>query len=285
MLLLATKTLLTPILLALCTAASHHWGNAVGGWLLGLPLASGPLSLFLALQHGGRFAAAAARSSLLGFLAVGVFCLVYLALAKSRSWRLSLSGAMVACLSTVALLALVDLSIEHTIALVVIVLVGMNATLGKTSVAKASAAPSLGGVALRMMLAGTVVFVLTAFSGLLGGTLTGLLAPLPILAGIMTVAAHRKEGPDSARGLLRGIVVGMWGGVAFFAVIGLFIGQMPQMVAYALATVAAALAGGAATGISSLHLGLRLQQYLHDSGFSSAFHRFDTVFERVSFRD
>ena len=84
MLLLATKTLLTPILLALCTAASHHWGNAVGGWLLGLPLASGPLSLFLALQHGGRFAASAARSSLLGFLAVGVFCLVYLALAKSR---------------------------------------------------------------------------------------------------------------------------------------------------------------------------------------------------------
>ena len=87
MLLLAAKTLLTPLLLVACTVVSHRWGDLVGGWLLGLPLASGPISVFLAIQHGSVFAAAAARSTLLGFVAVGVFCLTYLALARTRSWQ------------------------------------------------------------------------------------------------------------------------------------------------------------------------------------------------------
>ena len=285
MMLLAAKTLLTPILLALCTIASHYWGNAVGGWLLGLPLASGPLSLFLAVQQGGNFAASAARSSLLGFLAVGVFCLVYLGLAKMRSWRWSLAGAIAACLGTVALLSLVHLPLAQTIPLVVMVLVGMNAMLGAAVREKVTSRPSVGAVVLRMMLAGSVVFALTAFAGTLGGTITGLLAPLPVLAGIMTVTAHRKQGAEAARGLLRGIVVGMWGGVAFFAVVAVFIGHAPQLATYAGATAAAAIAGGAASGISSLQPKLRLKKYLHHSGFSSSLHRFDTVFERVSFRD
>jgi len=285
MMLLAAKTLLTPVLLALCTIASHHWGNAVGGWLLGLPLASGPLSIFLAVQQGGNFAASAARSSLLGFLAVGVFCLVYLGLAKVRSWRFSLAGAIAACLGTVALLSLVHLTVVHTIPLVIMVLVGMNAMLGEAIAVHSSSRPSVGGVALRMVLAGTVVFALTAFAGTLGGTITGLLAPLPVLAAIMTVSAHRKEGADAARGLLRGIVVGMWGGVAFFAVVALFIGNETQLVTYAAATIAAAVAGGAASGVSALQPRLRLKKYLHHSGLGSTLHRFDTVFERVSFRD
>lgn len=284
-LLLAVKTLLSPLLLVLCTVVSYRWGDVVGGWLLGLPLASGPISLLLAVEHGDSFAAAAARSAMLGMLAVGVFCLSYLALAKSRSWQLSFMGAMLACLGSAALLSLVTLPLAETIPIVVVLLVVMNALLGEAEVpTRSSATPKVGGVAARMVIAGAVVFTLTTLSGWLGGNVTGLLAPLPVLAAIIVVSAHRREGASATEGLLRGIVVGMWGGVAFFAVVALFIGSAPELPTYAAATLAAGLVGWAATRVASLQPRLRLQKYLHHSALGGAVHRLDGVLERVSFR-
>jgi len=41
-----------------------------------------------------------------------------------------------------------------------------------------------------LAIAGAIVFALTTFSGLLGGTVTGMLAPMPILAAIMTAGLY-----------------------------------------------------------------------------------------------
>ena len=41
------KLLLTPVLIAIATLASRRYGPAFGGWLAGLPLVSGPVSIFL----------------------------------------------------------------------------------------------------------------------------------------------------------------------------------------------------------------------------------------------
>ncbi len=266
MLLLAVKTFLTPLLLVACTVASQRWGDVVGGWLLGLPLASGPISLFLAIQHGSGFAAAAARSSLLGFVAVGVFCLSYLALARTRRWPLSLAGATAACLGTVALLSLVNLPLAGTISAAAVALFGISAVLGEAKNTRSSSAPSVGGVAVRMVIAGGTAAVLSTFSGVLGGPVTGLLAPLPVLAAIMAVAAHRREGSDAVQGLLRGIVVGTWGGVAFFSVVGALVSWAPESATYAVAVMAAALVGWAATRAAALQSRLKLGQRLHHVG-------------------
>lgn len=285
MLLLAAKTLLTPLLLVACTIVSHRWGDLVGGWLLGLPLASGPVSVFLSIQHGSAFAAAAARSTLLGFVAVGVFCLTYLALARTHSWKLSLAGAMSACLATTAGLSFVQLPLAEAIPAVAVALLAMNLLLGRSETTGSQSTPRVGGVAARMAIAGLVVCALTTFSGLLGGTVTGLLAPLPVLAAVMAAAAHRREGFEATQGLLRGIVVGMWGGVAFFAVVSVFIGQTSQPVTYASAALAAGLAGWTATRIASFRPRLRLQQHLQHTPLGGALHRFDAAFERISLGD
>src|SRR5207253_534085 len=49
---LLAKVVLTPLLIAAATLAGRRWGPAVGGWLAGLPLTSGPVSVFLALEPG-----------------------------------------------------------------------------------------------------------------------------------------------------------------------------------------------------------------------------------------
>ena len=62
--LLLAKVVLTPLFIAAVTLAGRRWGPAVGGWLAGLPLTSGPVSVFLALEQGPGFAArASSRSS------------------------------------------------------------------------------------------------------------------------------------------------------------------------------------------------------------------------------
>jgi hypothetical protein len=287
MLLVVTKTLLTPLLLALCTFVSHRWGDVVGGWMLGLPLVSGPVSLFLTLQHGASFAEAAARSTLLGFVACGIFCLTYLALADTHSWKLSLTGSVAACITSIVVLAFVHLPLAPTVVAVALALLAINALVGSplTSRQAPAPAPSLRGVAGRMALAGVLVLALTSSSGMLGGTLSGLLAPLPVLAALMSAAAHRREGAAAVRGMLRGLVVGMWGGVAFFAVAALLLGAMAPLATYSLAIVAAGLAGWIATSVAAWHPALRLEQHFHDAALGRALHRFDRVRERVALGD
>src|SRR6266566_6664580 len=110
MTLLLAKLLLTPLLIAAVTLAGRRWGPAVGGWLAGLPLTSGPVSLFLVLEQGPAFAAQAAVGTLAGLVGVGCFCLVYARLARSRSWTLATAGGLAAYLAGAALLSRVPLS-------------------------------------------------------------------------------------------------------------------------------------------------------------------------------
>src|SRR5258708_31266480 len=74
---LAFKLLLTPALLGLVSLAGRRWGPAVSGWLVGLPLTSGPVALFLALDLGTTFATRAAQHTMLGIVSVACFCLAY----------------------------------------------------------------------------------------------------------------------------------------------------------------------------------------------------------------
>ncbi len=54
--LLLLKLLLVPALIWAITLAAHRWGPAVGGWLSGFPVVSGPILLFLVLERGPDFA-------------------------------------------------------------------------------------------------------------------------------------------------------------------------------------------------------------------------------------
>ena len=80
--LLILKATLTPLLIAVATLAARRWGPAVGGWVAGLPLTSGPVSVFLAVEQAPAFAAHAACGTLLGLIAVAVFCVAYARSAK-----------------------------------------------------------------------------------------------------------------------------------------------------------------------------------------------------------
>lgn len=76
--LLLLKLTLTPLVVGGASIAARRWGPAIGGWIVALPLTSGPILFFLALDQGPAFAADAAVGTLLGLGAICGFSVGYL---------------------------------------------------------------------------------------------------------------------------------------------------------------------------------------------------------------
>jgi hypothetical protein len=75
--LLLLKIFLVPMLVAGVTVATRRWGLRIGGVLTALPIVGGPTLCFYAIEQGNLFAASAARSTLLGIVAIAAFCVVF----------------------------------------------------------------------------------------------------------------------------------------------------------------------------------------------------------------
>jgi hypothetical protein len=68
--------IVTPLLIG------RRWGHHIGGWLVVLPLTSGPVAYFLATDHGTGFAANAAVGMLAATASQVAFALAYCLLAR-----------------------------------------------------------------------------------------------------------------------------------------------------------------------------------------------------------
>jgi hypothetical protein len=239
------KLILSPLLIGAVSLAGRRWGPAVGGWLVGLPLTSGPVVLFLALDQGTAFAAASAQAIMLGIISVGVFCLTYAWLARRWSWLPTvLAGWSMVLLST-AILDQVSLALLPAFGGVVLILGAvvwlLPVTLGTAPVAVAPR----WDIPLRMVVASAFVLTVTGLAGVLGPHLAGLLAPFPIFASILGVFTHRFGGGAAVGRLFRGIVLGSFSFAGFFLVVGALLPPFGIPLAFLCASaVALAMHGG-----------------------------------------
>lgn len=255
--LLVTKALIAPVLLAVCTYVAHRWGAAIGGWLLGLPIVTGPVSYFLLLEHGPRFAENAAIGTLLGFVGTAVFCAGYALTAKGkRPWQ-SLAVALTATVLATVVVSRIHPTLGVAMLLVCSVLFALAMALRAPQRPRAGAAPRKRDLALRMAIASAVVIGVTLASTALGSQFSGMLAAVPIISAIMAVSAHRSAGSDSARGFLHGTIVGLWGAVAFFVVVCLLVTVAAPGLTYLAATV---VAGAVAMLVGRLAGSVRLSR-------------------------
>src|SRR2546423_2106675 len=86
---LLLKLLLTPLFILIVTLIGRRWGTLVSGLLVGLPLTSAPVALFLALEQGTTFASRAALGTMTGTISYAVFCLKKKRLSTRLPWPLS----------------------------------------------------------------------------------------------------------------------------------------------------------------------------------------------------
>ncbi len=241
---LALKLLLTPLFIGVVTLAGRRWGPRASGLLIGLPLTSGPISVFLALQYGRDFAAASATGNMAGQVSVCVFCLVYFFASKRLGALASASLALAAFLAATLAASLFSLKLPMAfILLCAVILAFLRIMPRESEPAQASQAP-VWDLPARMLVATAFVLGLTSLAKSLGPQLSGLLAPLPIFALVIATFTLRQQGREAAGIILRGIVRGSWSYGLFFLVVGSLLPRLAPHWTYPLATVAALGASG-----------------------------------------
>jgi hypothetical protein len=237
--LLVLKLILTPLLIGVATLAARRWGQAVGGWVAGLPLTSGPVSLFLALEQGPQFAARAASATLLGLAGVCAFCLAYRwMLTVAAPWAAAAAG-LVAYLLVALLLSFLSVGVAVATALVLVLLVLVMIAVGRPAAANTHTLSPWWDLPLRMTVATAMVLAITGAATLLGPRWTGLLSPFPVFACVMAMFAHHASGSAAAHRLLRGVIIGSFAFASFFLVVALCVEKVDIALAYSLAVVVA----------------------------------------------
>lgn len=237
---LPLKLVVTPSLILAASLASRRWGEAVGGWIVGLPLTSGPVCFFLALDQGTGFAAAAGLGCLAGAAAEAGFCIAYGRIAKRGGWPPALAAASAAYFAGVALFAwaalpLWPLALAVAAALTVALLSMPRIPGGGLAV------PSIPrwDIPARMAVATAVVIGVTTAAPAFGPRLSGLFATYPVFAAVLAAFSHQARGPAAGIQVLRGLLTGLYAFTAFFAVLAVTLERFGIAIGFTTATAVA----------------------------------------------
>ena len=240
---------MTPVLIGAATLAGRRWGQSVGGWMVGLPLTTGPVAFFIALDQGPAFAAGAALGSLGGAAAEAAFSLAYGRVASRRGWPLSLLAGSAAFAVVGVVLQGLALGPGLLLALGVGTLVAALGLMPSAGIAPPPVRPPRGDLPARMVVATVIVLVLTALAPRLGARLSGLLATYPLFAAILAAFAQRLQGAAAAVGVLRGLLFGLFSFAAFCFVLGVGLVPLGIAGAFAAAIALALLVQGLSLGL------------------------------------
>jgi hypothetical protein len=240
--LVAVKVVGTPLFVAGATLAGRRFGAGVSGWLIGAPVNSAPIALFIALGHGAAFGAVAAKATMAGATSQVAFALAYCLAARRFGWlQAVLSGSAAFALSTIVLRSLFGLPLLLLFALVAgAVLAGLAILPDRPDKPPAAATPGRWDIPARVILASTFILLVSASVSWVGPVLAGLLSPYPMIGAILAVFAHRLAGPAEAAQVWRGLVAGMFGFSGFFLALGLLLEPAGILVAFAVATLTCA---------------------------------------------
>lgn len=231
------------------TLLARRWGPAVGGTIVGLPLTTTPVSIFLALEQGPAFAAVAAVGTLLGLLSQGALCLTYAWTARRAPWWVSAAAGVAAFLALTLALGRVRPPAWPAFAAVCGLLVLAAAAMPTTTLSTTVRRPPRWDLALRMGVATAIVLILTAVARRLGPTWTGLLTPFPVFALVLGSFTHHGQGPGAAGRLLRGLVLGSLAHATMMVLVAVFLVPWGLGWTYAVAALGALAVNGLALGL------------------------------------
>jgi hypothetical protein len=242
---LLLKLILAPVIIGSASLAGRRWGSAVSGWIVGMPLTSGPVVFFLALSHDAAFAANAALGTLSGGLSLVFYTLTYAWLAARFRWPVAITGSLLVFAASTALLQNFTFPLVPIFIVVcAIILVGLR-LMPKDRVIETSET-KLGrwDIPARILIGTSFILLLTGIAPFIGPRLTGLLTTIPLYITILTIFAHRDQGPTAAAHVLRGLLYGMFAFTGFFITLGLLLERTSIAAAFLSATFMALVIQG-----------------------------------------
>ncbi len=239
MLVLLLQFVIAPGLVAAATLAARAWGHAAGGLLSAFPAIVGPVLLIGAIGHGPAFAARSAVGTLLGLATLSGFVVAYARTAPHAGWPLSLAAGWAVAALLALVVGAIDAGLAAALAIAVLSLALAHRSLPRVAAPPAPAPPPAWDLPVRMAMTALLVVALAAAAARLGPTVGGILAALPVLACVLATFTHDQQGAAAVAQLLRGMLAGMAGFVAFCALVAGLVVPVGVAAAFTFATVAA----------------------------------------------
>jgi hypothetical protein len=240
---------LVPAAVWLASLAARRWGHAVSGYLGGLPLIGGPITLFLALDHGPAFAATSALVTLAAILGQAAHLTTFARVGARAPWPVALLSGWTAFVAVAIAVSLLPLTPLAGLALAVAGLLAAWRWLPR--IEGDAPPPRIPAAELRVRLvAAFALAVLIVWSArTFGPVVSGILLSLPVTGSIMPPFTLALYGQGALARLMRGFVVGLSGFTAFFFVVSATLPRWGVVAAFT-----AAICGALAAVFAVSHL-------------------------------
>lgn len=210
------KLILVPSIIFLVSLASRRWGSFVAGVLSGMPVIAAPITLLLAMEYGPEFAMSASHATILGVLALSVFCFMYAWSAKVFGWQKAFVVALTAYLLAAVVVSRISVAPLWAGVMSVSVLLLLRFYLPRYEVADKSVVMSKKEIFVRVLASAVLVVIITSAAQAMGPALSGVFAAFPIATSVLAVFTHIYSGKEQVALLLRGLMLGMFSIILFY---------------------------------------------------------------------
>lgn len=242
---------LVPTAVWIASLAARRWGHRVSGYLGGLPMIGGPITLFLAIDLGPDFAARSALFTLAAIAGQAAHLLTFAWVGRRARWPVALASGWSAFAASSFAVSRLPLDPAVALALAAGGLLAAWRWLPREAGASLATIPPLE-LRLRLVAAVALAALILWAAPLFGPVASGILLSMPITGSIMPPFTLALHGHAALARLLRGFVVGLSGFTTFFVTLAVTLGAWGIVPAFAAAF---ALAPAAAFAVDRLARG------------------------------
>ena len=230
------KLIGAPLFLAAATLAARRWGEAVGGFIIALPLVSGPISVVLAVEHGASFAVNAALGSLVGNAALAFFGYAYAAVCPKGRLSAVVLGLAVFAAASWGLQSL-HLTLWPLFLLTVLLLAAAGYFIPVPTSSAQKIKPPKYDLIWRMGFMVLMMLAVTGAAPLIGPEVSGIVSSFPMMALTMALFSQTGGGPGEAQKVMAGLVKGLVSCAVFYGVLSLMLTDGALWIGYTIASV------------------------------------------------
>jgi hypothetical protein len=208
---LGVRMAVTAAFLIVATVTAERAGPLIGGLVASLPISTGPVYIFLSLDHSSQFIAESAIGTLVTNGLNVIFALTYAVLAQKRPLWMSLGAAIAGWIA----LAWIANSIAWTLAGAILWNVAIVCSFLIAREFRHYRVPAIRArwydFALRAGLVAVLVGTVVTLSFHIGPKASGLIAGYPIVFSSIMLVMHRSMGGRAAAAVMANAILGLAG--------------------------------------------------------------------------
>ncbi len=211
---LAVRMAAVAVFIVIVAVISERVGPFFGAMVASLPVYTGPVYVFLALDHPPHFLAQVATASVAAFAVIPIYLLIYGLMAHAgRSMLLSLAVSSGAWLSIAVFVQLYDWSLPEALLFAIPIFSAalLLAPRFTDAVPQKAGARSWADLVVRVLLVTIVVGIVNAVSPFVPTQLTGILSIMPTVTTSLILVLHNRIGGPATAALLAHSIGGLIG--------------------------------------------------------------------------